>query len=191
MWDLPGPGLEPVSPALADRFLATVPPGKPFSLSLDFSSFGILCLRVVFFLLIVFMIHRLFSESWSFWPWFWMRNQLLILLSIPGTWWVVSLILLLRFFVSGFHQVDYKVPLDFFEFILHGIIEFLGCIDSFFPSNLGGFQPLLFQMSFLLLYYFLSFCDLQCMHMLVCLMVFQRSLSLFFFSLFFSLCFSG
>ena len=28
MWDLPGPGLEPVSPALAGRFLTTVPPGK-------------------------------------------------------------------------------------------------------------------------------------------------------------------
>ena len=30
MWDLPGPGLEPVSPALAGGFLTTVPPGKPF-----------------------------------------------------------------------------------------------------------------------------------------------------------------
>ena len=29
MWDLPGPGLELVSPALADGFLSTVPPGKP------------------------------------------------------------------------------------------------------------------------------------------------------------------
>ena len=29
MWDLPGPGLEPMSPALADGFLTTVPPGKP------------------------------------------------------------------------------------------------------------------------------------------------------------------
>ena len=29
MWDLPGPGLEPVSPALADGFLTTGPPGKP------------------------------------------------------------------------------------------------------------------------------------------------------------------
>ena len=28
MWDLPGPGLEPVSPALAGGFLTTVPPGK-------------------------------------------------------------------------------------------------------------------------------------------------------------------
>ena len=29
MWDPPGPGLEPVSPALAGGFLTTVPPGKP------------------------------------------------------------------------------------------------------------------------------------------------------------------
>ena len=29
MWDLPRPGLEPVSPAWADRFSTTAPPGKP------------------------------------------------------------------------------------------------------------------------------------------------------------------
>ena len=29
MWDLPGPGLEPVLPALAGGFLTTAPPGKP------------------------------------------------------------------------------------------------------------------------------------------------------------------
>ena len=29
MWDRPGPGLEPVSPALAGVFLTTEPPGKP------------------------------------------------------------------------------------------------------------------------------------------------------------------
>ena len=28
MWDLPGPGIEPMSPASADGFLATAPPGK-------------------------------------------------------------------------------------------------------------------------------------------------------------------
>ena len=28
MWDLPGPGLEPVSPALAGGFPTTAPPGK-------------------------------------------------------------------------------------------------------------------------------------------------------------------
>ena len=34
MWDLPGPGIEPVPPALADGFLNTAPPGK--SLEADF-----------------------------------------------------------------------------------------------------------------------------------------------------------
>ena len=29
MWNLPGPGIEPVSPALAGGFLTTGPPGKP------------------------------------------------------------------------------------------------------------------------------------------------------------------
>ena len=37
MWDLPGPGLKPVSPALAGGFLTTVPPGK--------SSYGFLNFR--------------------------------------------------------------------------------------------------------------------------------------------------
>ena len=31
MWDPPGPGLEPVSPALAGGFSTTAPPGKPSS----------------------------------------------------------------------------------------------------------------------------------------------------------------
>ena len=31
MWDLPGPGLEPMFPALAGGFLTTAPPGKPCS----------------------------------------------------------------------------------------------------------------------------------------------------------------
>ena len=34
MWDLPRPGIEPVSPALAGRFFTTEPPGKPYRLSL-------------------------------------------------------------------------------------------------------------------------------------------------------------
>ena len=29
MWDLPGPGIEPMSPELAGGFLTTAPPGKP------------------------------------------------------------------------------------------------------------------------------------------------------------------
>ena len=34
MWDLPRPGLEPVSPALAGRFPTTAPPGKPYTVFL-------------------------------------------------------------------------------------------------------------------------------------------------------------
>ena len=33
MWDLPGPGLEPVSPALAGGFLTTAPPGKSWDVT--------------------------------------------------------------------------------------------------------------------------------------------------------------
>ena len=35
MWDLPGPGLELMCPALAGRFLTTAPPGKPALGNLD------------------------------------------------------------------------------------------------------------------------------------------------------------
>ena len=36
MWDLPGPEIEHVSPALAGRFLTNAPPGKPFQVNLFF-----------------------------------------------------------------------------------------------------------------------------------------------------------
>ena len=41
MWDLLGPGLEPLSPALAGGFLTTVPPGKSLIIFYleDFSHF--------------------------------------------------------------------------------------------------------------------------------------------------------
>ena len=46
MWDLPGPGIEPVSPASAVGFLTTGPPEKTLafvfeSLSLYFSAFSL------------------------------------------------------------------------------------------------------------------------------------------------------
>ena len=45
MWDLPRPGLKPVSPALAGRFSTTAPPGKPLNVSLDYDSFTV-CLEI-------------------------------------------------------------------------------------------------------------------------------------------------
>ena len=38
MWDLPRPGLEPASPALAGRFSTTAPPGKPLPSNLNILS---------------------------------------------------------------------------------------------------------------------------------------------------------
>ena len=38
MWDLPRPGLEPVSPALAGRFSTTAPPGKPVTFVFKWSN---------------------------------------------------------------------------------------------------------------------------------------------------------
>ena len=41
MWDLPGPGLEPVSPALAGGFLTTAPPGKSHDWLLSLNVFKV------------------------------------------------------------------------------------------------------------------------------------------------------
>ena len=41
MWDLPGPGLEPVSPALAGGFLTIAPPGKSKSVTFRQQSFSV------------------------------------------------------------------------------------------------------------------------------------------------------
>ena len=49
MWDLPGPGIEPVSPALAGGFLTTAPPGKPGSMVLDVNILVYLVLGTVEF----------------------------------------------------------------------------------------------------------------------------------------------
>ena len=41
MQDLPGPGLEPVSPGLAGGFLTTAPPGKSLEVFLNIERFGV------------------------------------------------------------------------------------------------------------------------------------------------------
>ena len=43
MWDLPRPGLEPVSPALAGRLSTTAPPGKPLILFFTLLLFFFFC----------------------------------------------------------------------------------------------------------------------------------------------------
>ena len=44
-WDLPRPGLEPMSPTLAGRFSTTAPPGKPSPSYLKTENFYLISLR--------------------------------------------------------------------------------------------------------------------------------------------------
>ena len=59
MWDLPGPGLEPVSPALAGGFSTTAPPGKPYSIVFDATVNGI-----IFFLFQIICNNRDATDFW-------------------------------------------------------------------------------------------------------------------------------
>ena len=47
MWDLPRPGLEPLSPALAGRFSTTAPPGKGNNNCFKPLSFGVVCYAAI------------------------------------------------------------------------------------------------------------------------------------------------
>ena len=57
MWDLPRPGLEPVSPALAGRFSTTAPPGKPLfvfnlyfiEVTLVYNIIQVSCIKTLYF----------------------------------------------------------------------------------------------------------------------------------------------
>ena len=102
MWDLPGPGLEPVCPALVGGFLTTVPRGKPkgffsplsLTISLRFihvvlcsnSSLGFF----FFFWFVCFLLQCKYSVEWFY------QNVLSILLvrdilviSSLGLWWMM------------------------------------------------------------------------------------------------------
>ena len=63
MWDLPGPRIEPVSPALAGRFLTTVPPGKSLML---FYFLHKVSLYLFFFCLLAFGLPLLGEEEQGF-----------------------------------------------------------------------------------------------------------------------------
>ena len=72
MWDLPRPGLKPVSPALAGRFSTTAPPGKPevtiltifkLFIALALSIFTLFCFVLFLILFIYFWLHWVFVAA--------------------------------------------------------------------------------------------------------------------------------
>ena len=62
MWDLPRPGLEPMSPALAGRFSTTAPPGKPL-----FYSFYAIVNGIVFLILFFYCSLLLYRKTVDLW----------------------------------------------------------------------------------------------------------------------------
>ena len=85
MWDLPGPGLEPVSPALAGGFLTTAPPGKPWLLYF-LNYFFIFYFNNIFllFILITYFISFLSFFIFSFLPFLLSHVADRVLLLQPG-----------------------------------------------------------------------------------------------------------
>ena len=64
MWDVPGSGLEPVSPALAGGFSTTAPPGKPWSI-LWTHNYPYACLAFNYILFSITTYRSCFSSSFQ------------------------------------------------------------------------------------------------------------------------------
>ena len=149
MWDLPGPGTEPVSPPWADGFLTTRSPGKPLPFFLDWIVFYVVsCISCLYILeikpLSVTSLANIFSKSVSclfvlFMVSFavqnligLMRSHLFIFAHISialGDWpkkiliWVVAGNVLLLFSSRSFmvSRLPFK-SLNHFEFVfMHGM----------------------------------------------------------------------
>ena len=65
MWDLPGPGIEPMSPTLAGGFLTTEPQGKPLSNGFFFFKVYLFILGCPLYLFIYLFIYLLFMAVGS------------------------------------------------------------------------------------------------------------------------------
>ena len=74
MWDLPGPELEPVSPALAGGFLTTVPPVKPIFFMCCWIQFANILLRI-FASIFIKDIGLSFSFFGGVFVWFWYQSD--------------------------------------------------------------------------------------------------------------------
>ena len=107
MGDLPRPGLEPVSPALAGRFSTTVSPGKPSPTILNKSSDSALLSQMLKGLLLILpQLTAIFAVI--FWQMLFIRLR-----KFSSN---CSLIKVLEIFVSLFYNREQMQMLDFLEF---------------------------------------------------------------------------
>ena len=81
MWDPPGLGLEPVSPALAGRFLTTAPPGKSPGVISDIYFIQFLCTAIFYLMQFLNKIQVGFSLDYD---WVFLDYAILILKFASG-----------------------------------------------------------------------------------------------------------
>ena len=86
-WDPPGPGIEPVSPALAGGFFTTEPPGKPPDTLLSISFGGAWIQRWVVFSTII------YKTSWPFTNVYPMTSSAKLLFCNAFTHWMELLLI--------------------------------------------------------------------------------------------------
>ena len=131
MWDLPGSGIEPMSPVLASGFFSTEPPGKP---SLCLLTVCCWCFSLAFFILLAKSLGYLAASSLYFLVQFlWSSTSTFVL---QNTWSNRTMNLecsgprFLTFFVQG---LSYNILADFI---------FLGEIEKFSSSSSFGPQAM-------------------------------------------------
>ena len=125
-WDLPGPGLEPVSLALAGRFLTTVPPGKSFFFVYFISS------GFFFFLFSLSEIPIIQTMDILYWCCNFLSFSLLFSISL----------LILECFLKFIFQSFYYLKSIFFSSIM-----FVNSKSSFLFSEYSFFSSILFLFS--------------------------------------------
>ena len=142
MWDLPRPGLEPVSPALAGRFSTTAPPGKPWPSFLMLAN-QISLLRIAYLNALLIFFFFLSCESFQFVVFYWL--------------WI--LLLGYMYFQTSFKFHPYSS--DLLQKKKEGNFNIIRFINP--PFVISGFWPWLRQVSlpwvhrYTLIYFFQQF----------------------------------
>lgn len=144
--------------------------------------------RKIFWFFLYFLIDRLFFQHFEYiittaflHPRFLIRNQLLILLRILCTWWVILSCCFKSLFVLQLFDDNVTVWISLILFYLV-FVKLLGCVNLWFLSNLECFW---YYFLYIFFWSFLFYSLILIMHMLMQLMEFFMFLRLFIFSSFF------